>query len=267
VSPNQSFDALMARLQAGDGSLEQLFDRFEDAWNGPAPPRIEDHLPPPGAPGRLALLIELAHIDLERRLKAGEAARVESYLERFPELAADPAAVALILRECALRRRSEPGLGAAEYLARFPQYREAILAGLASMAEVPSTIRTSPPAAAVPPGGGCDLADANMTEAGAAAGGAGPDRLGLPGYRSSSALFTTLSTPRPRRRRRRRGGDRRGGRHAAAAQRAGRPGQHFPQAGPPGPAALRLSGAGINPGAPRRSWGRLRTRGEPGGRF
>ena len=38
------------------------------------------------APSEDALLVELAHVDLEFRLKAGQAARVESYLDRYPLL-------------------------------------------------------------------------------------------------------------------------------------------------------------------------------------
>jgi hypothetical protein len=37
------------------------------------------------------VLLELVHIELELRLKAGEAARVEAYLARCPELAGDRA--------------------------------------------------------------------------------------------------------------------------------------------------------------------------------
>jgi hypothetical protein len=77
---------------------------------------------------RCRLLIELAHIDLELRLKAGEAARVEEYLARYPELAADrPAALELISAEYHLRWRSEPHLSQDEYLRRFPQFRRELL--------------------------------------------------------------------------------------------------------------------------------------------
>src|SRR5262249_23561520 len=63
-------------------------------------------------------------IDLELRLKAGEAARVEEYLARYPELAGDRAAtLGLIAAEHELRRRREPGLALEEYLRRFPPYR------------------------------------------------------------------------------------------------------------------------------------------------
>src|SRR5262245_22843836 len=98
--------------------------RFEEAWRQGAAPAIDDYLPPGGA-GRLPVLLELAHVDLEFRLKSGDAARAEDYLRRYPELAGDrPAALGLIAAEYELRCRREPGLSASEYLARFPEYRD-----------------------------------------------------------------------------------------------------------------------------------------------
>ena len=80
---------------------------------------------PIGDPLRSRVLIELVHIDLELRLKAGEAARVEEYLARYPELADDRAvALGLIAAEHELRRRRENDLSLDEYLQRFPQYRD-----------------------------------------------------------------------------------------------------------------------------------------------
>jgi tRNA A-37 threonylcarbamoyl transferase component Bud32 len=105
-------------------SLVTVLGRFEEAWNGPVPPRIEDYLPPPDTPHYMALLGELVQIDLERRLAAGERLRVEeAYLPRFPELGANGAmAVSLIGREFRLRRQQEPELSLSEYLERWPQY-------------------------------------------------------------------------------------------------------------------------------------------------
>jgi predicted ATPase/tRNA A-37 threonylcarbamoyl transferase component Bud32 len=103
--------------------LRDAVRRFDDAWRKEPRPAIKDHLPVDG-PLRARLLPELVHIDLELRLKAGEAARVEEYLLRFPELAADrPAVLDLIAAEHELRRRGEPGLRLDEYLQRFPAYR------------------------------------------------------------------------------------------------------------------------------------------------
>jgi predicted ATPase len=105
-------------------ALKGAVRRFENAWRQGARPVIDDHLP---AGGRLRYpaLIELAHIDLELRLKCGEAARAEEYLARFPELAGDrAAALGLIAAEYELRWRAEPDLDLDDYLRRFPHYGE-----------------------------------------------------------------------------------------------------------------------------------------------
>src|SRR3954468_4927484 len=104
-------------------ALKDAVKRFEQAWRQAPRPEIDDYLPT-GAPLRSRVLIELVHIDLELRLKAGESARVEAYLARYPELAGDRAVVLeLIAAEHELRLRREPGLALEEYLQRFPQYR------------------------------------------------------------------------------------------------------------------------------------------------
>jgi predicted ATPase len=111
---------------AGEDSRthEGAIKRFENAWRQGPRPAIDDHLPAGPVPRR-RLLIELVHIDLEFRLKAGEAARAEEYLARYPDLAGDRAAVLdLVAAEHDLRRRGEPDLTFDEYLQRFPQYRE-----------------------------------------------------------------------------------------------------------------------------------------------
>jgi predicted ATPase len=110
-SPGEDWSVLMDAIQ-----------RFEDAWKQGPRPSIDDHLPAQSGL-RQRLLIELAHIDLELRLKAGEAARVEEYLSRYPELSRDrTAALDLIAAEHEQRRRREPELALDEYLRRFPQY-------------------------------------------------------------------------------------------------------------------------------------------------
>jgi serine/threonine protein kinase/predicted ATPase len=102
--------------------LKDAVKRFDDAWRQGHRPAIDDYLPADEG-RRYPLLIELVHIDLELRLKAGEPARVEEYLARYPQLAGDPdAAVDLIAAEHELRRRGEPDLTTAEYRKRFPQY-------------------------------------------------------------------------------------------------------------------------------------------------
>ena len=59
-------------------------------------------------------------MDLERRLRAGESARVEDYVARFPELADRlDALFELVVREYELRRHL-PGVTLAAYAERFP---------------------------------------------------------------------------------------------------------------------------------------------------
>jgi predicted ATPase len=101
-------------------ALKSALKRFEGAWQQGPRPVIEDYLQ--GDHGlQYHLLIELVHIDLELRLKAGEAARIEEYLTRYPALAGDAAAVLdLIEAEYHLRRRGEPQLALDNYLRRFP---------------------------------------------------------------------------------------------------------------------------------------------------
>jgi eukaryotic-like serine/threonine-protein kinase len=122
--------------------LSTVVERFEQAWQAGQRPDIEAHLP--AGEGRRAALVELAHVELERRLKAGEAARVEDYLARYPELADDTAVVLdLIAAEYALRRRCEPQLNSAEYAGRFPalsgQLTSRLGADAPGQSEAPST--------------------------------------------------------------------------------------------------------------------------------
>src|SRR5687768_9140170 len=67
---------------------------FEKEWLAGRAPALDDYLGPEPA---LHLLVELAHIDLEFRLKAGASARAADYLARYPRLAADPDAAAELI--------------------------------------------------------------------------------------------------------------------------------------------------------------------------
>jgi predicted ATPase len=112
-------------------TLKDAVRRFENAWRQGPRPLIDDYLPT-GDPLRCRVLIELVHIDLELRLKAGEAARVEEYLAHYPELAANRAGtVELIAAEHELRRRREAGVTLDDYLLRFPQYQAELPAQIA----------------------------------------------------------------------------------------------------------------------------------------
>ncbi len=96
--------------------LEQRVDRFETAWRDGQHPRLCNFLPA-GEMERRAALLELVHIDLEFRLKAGESARAEEYLQQYPELGEDQAAlIELIETASRLGQRCVRRLGKFELL-------------------------------------------------------------------------------------------------------------------------------------------------------
>jgi serine/threonine protein kinase/Flp pilus assembly protein TadD len=102
--------------------LEQILERFENAWLGSERPLLDDFLQEASPAERHALLVELVHAELEFRVKAGEPVRVEDYLPRFPELGCDRRVlVDLLAAEYEQRRRREPGLLPEEYEQRFPR--------------------------------------------------------------------------------------------------------------------------------------------------
>jgi tetratricopeptide (TPR) repeat protein len=103
-------------------AIEQILSRFEDERKRGLQPSVEDYLPA-SIHLRHRALFELVFTDLEYRLKDGEPARVEQYLNRFPELKGDPASeLELIRAELIDRGRREPDLELDEFLARFPQH-------------------------------------------------------------------------------------------------------------------------------------------------
>ena len=125
-------------------------ERFEDAWQAGQRPTIDEYLPDGGM--RRVVLIHLVNVDLERRLKAGEAVRVETYLGRHPELADDSAVVlGLVAAEYILRRRAEPGLRTEEYARRFPALAAQLPSRLAARPSGPSTVPGPRVEEALPP--------------------------------------------------------------------------------------------------------------------
>ena len=107
---------------------EALIREFEQAWKEGPPPQISDFVLGDSQGDELnardnVLLRELMHVDLEYRVKAGQRACVETYLDRFPEIALDPDGVLdLIAAEYEFRRRNEADLTSSEYLRRFPAF-------------------------------------------------------------------------------------------------------------------------------------------------
>lgn len=116
--------------------LEVIVVRFEEAWQSGRRPVIEDYLPLNEAE-RWPVLLELIHVDLERRLKAHEAVRIETYRTTYPQLADNPQVMLdLIATEFTLRRRTEPSLHPSEYLRRFPEYAADLENSLVTVAGV-----------------------------------------------------------------------------------------------------------------------------------
>src|SRR5262245_31717533 len=136
--------------------FEDIIRRFEKAWQGGGRPDIARYAPE-SLPDRARLLLELVHVDLDLRTRAGDTPHVEDYLQRFPFLERDRDAVLeLIVAEYDLRRRWRGGAAAEEYLARFPQYSQELGTRFGSPADTAGVARL--PTLAVPePAGGLTL--------------------------------------------------------------------------------------------------------------
>jgi hypothetical protein len=94
---------------------DALCDRFEEAHLRGDRPDLDAWLPAEGGLRGVALP-QLALLDLECRVRNGDAVRVEEYFRRYPELRSDPeTAVALLAAEARARRKVEPGLNPDDY--------------------------------------------------------------------------------------------------------------------------------------------------------
>jgi eukaryotic-like serine/threonine-protein kinase len=105
--------------QATPLNLEGIVAAFDDAWQRGEGPAIEAYLARLGSQS-LAILCELVHLDLEQRIKAGEPARVEDYLARFPALAEERSQlVELLAAEFTHRQLNEPDISPEALVRRF----------------------------------------------------------------------------------------------------------------------------------------------------
>ncbi|MCI0700947.1 MAG: protein kinase [Planctomycetia bacterium] len=100
---------------------ESVIRRFEDAWREHERPDISSHIPS-DSPHAWRVLVELVHIDLEFRLRAGDFARTEDYLARFPVLLDPELMIDLLAAELALRNRHDPPAWPEEFYLRFPEH-------------------------------------------------------------------------------------------------------------------------------------------------
>jgi eukaryotic-like serine/threonine-protein kinase len=98
------------------------------------------------------VLVELAHEDLEYRIRSGEEARTEDYLRRFPELQNHRAAkIDLVLAEFKLRQCFATPCPIDEFLARFPELHCSLLSRLSLAARPGGVSKNAAPAALPPP--------------------------------------------------------------------------------------------------------------------
>ncbi|MBL8798140.1 MAG: protein kinase [Planctomycetia bacterium] len=122
-----------------DRERERWLWRFEQAWQSPTPPRLEDYLA--GANGNRTLVEELVAIDLEYRWRArldlaGVASasggpRLEAYLQRYAVLGRpEQLSLKLIGREYEARCSWGQRPPHAEYRQRFPAQGDQLLAEL-----------------------------------------------------------------------------------------------------------------------------------------
>jgi serine/threonine protein kinase len=78
----------MADDELTDLWIDEIADRFQEAWRAGSRPRIEDYLTGPDETGRATLLVELVCVEVAHRRAAGESPALFDYLVRFPEYAA-----------------------------------------------------------------------------------------------------------------------------------------------------------------------------------
>jgi hypothetical protein len=108
--------------------LQDLAERFEEAWQSGEPVAVADHLPSADDPLRSAALIELIKIDLELRHRHNCPIALESYVQLFPEMGPPPAlAPHFIYEEYCVRTRYGDKPKLTEYQSRFPKQFDRVL--------------------------------------------------------------------------------------------------------------------------------------------
>ncbi|HWG46170.1 MAG TPA: protein kinase [Gemmataceae bacterium] len=126
-----------------------LLERFAEAWERGERPNLDDYLP--AGSDSTPILIELVRMDLDFRLKSGEAAKLEAYLERYPRLAAKQTILLSLLNdEYQARLQYEPDLNVLEYIQRFPQLGEQLQRQWATLPLRPA-VETTPGATPAEP--------------------------------------------------------------------------------------------------------------------
>src|SRR5437660_100153 len=130
----RSREAFMIRpSESGDLTDEESADltarveQFRAAWSPAGATDLSWSLPPRGAPHRLAVLVQIVLIDMERRAAAGLPFRVERYVNLFPDdLTTANVPAALLVAEYRLRHRHTDRPALAEYERWFPAQLKAM---------------------------------------------------------------------------------------------------------------------------------------------
>jgi serine/threonine protein kinase/WD40 repeat protein len=91
--------------------VDAIADRFERSWNTGETPRISDYLVDTVGEKRTTLARELAKIDLERRVRAGEDLKWDDYVRDFPELREAGEDVVVSVQKLTLLDEIEPERG------------------------------------------------------------------------------------------------------------------------------------------------------------
>lgn len=112
--------------------LDEIVEDFETALYQGREPNIDDYVPDDER--RYTALLELVYAELDYRLRKGWKARVEEYLERYPELSKnEDEVVGLIAQEFKIRRCSEPDITVSAFVERFPAFRLGLTPVLAEL--------------------------------------------------------------------------------------------------------------------------------------
>src|SRR5262249_20982382 len=114
----------MNPLSTDRQEMERLLARFDQAWRGGQPPRIEEFLPSGADASRRYVLEELIKVDLEYRwrckLSGNNPWALEEYVRRFPELGPwEKLSVGLIAQEYEVRHSWGDQPSRQAYLTRF----------------------------------------------------------------------------------------------------------------------------------------------------
>jgi eukaryotic-like serine/threonine-protein kinase len=149
-------------MGAVDTARWTILKKFQQAWQRGQRPSIAEYLAADDTDRDL--LVSLIHVDLERRLEAGEMACVEAYLGRYPQLRnAHGIVFDLVVAELQQRQRRDPLVSVQEYVGRFPQYRDDLLAKLAEQTCLVSSAARAEPVQSESPAPKQDAAGGTTT--------------------------------------------------------------------------------------------------------